>query len=334
MTRKLIFLTGHRKCGTTMFHRLFDGHPALNSYPVDLTVLYAYFPHFISGDAPDAELWERLDKVIFLTLERELSSHGITVDTGVLRTAFRDRLSNGDLRDPCRIIDAMLGCWIDHLKLDPSKPIVVKETSADIYSQEISEWFPGTKFIQVVRDPRDNYAALKAGVANYYSKMGETELTTLASLNFRALTDMRMATDNPAIIGEDFFKVVRFEDLVKDTEHQMREICGYLGIAFDSCLLNPTFMGAPTSGNNHDGNKMAGVSDRNIQRWKSRISAEEAMVIEFAFSGMMERFGYLPEFPVKDSSRAFAEFYKWSNYRYFHHDPFRGGAKPLSKDPL
>ena len=28
-------LTGHRKSGTTLLHKLFDGHPDLNVYPVD-----------------------------------------------------------------------------------------------------------------------------------------------------------------------------------------------------------------------------------------------------------------------------------------------------------
>ena len=45
---ELFILTGHRKSGTSMFHRLFDGHPDINLYPVDLSILYAYFPCFTS----------------------------------------------------------------------------------------------------------------------------------------------------------------------------------------------------------------------------------------------------------------------------------------------
>lgn len=322
MNHKLIFLTGHRKGGTTMFHRLFDGHPSLNAYPVDLTVLYAYFPHIISSDASTDELWDRLEKVIFLTLERELTSHQVSLNIDSLKSLFREKLSDEHLRDPAKIIGAMLSSWIEHQGLDPTKPIVVKETSADIYSQEILEWFPNTQFIQLVRDPRDNYAALKAGVDRYYSKMGESELTTLASLINRSLTDMKMALENPSIIGEQRYSTVRFEDLVNNTEEQMKNMCIFLDIAFDDCLTQPTFMGVATSGNNHDGKKMAGVSDQNISRWRSRISDEEAMIIEFAFHGIMEQLNYFPEFSKKDSTRAYAEYYKWSNYHYFFHDPF------------
>jgi len=42
--KPLIFICGHRKSGTTMFHNLFDGHPDLDVYPVILNILYGYFP--------------------------------------------------------------------------------------------------------------------------------------------------------------------------------------------------------------------------------------------------------------------------------------------------
>ena len=42
MPSKIILLTGHRKSGTSMLHRLFDGHPTVNNYPVDIS-LYGLF---------------------------------------------------------------------------------------------------------------------------------------------------------------------------------------------------------------------------------------------------------------------------------------------------
>jgi len=322
MNRQLIFLTGHRKSGTTMFHSLFDGHPALNIYPVDLTVLYAYFPHIISSDLSNEALLNRLDKVIFGTLEAKLEFHQLEIDLAKFRQLFRKNLSNEGLRNPAMIIESMLSSWVTLQDLDPAKPFVVKETSADIYAQEIMQWFPNTRFIQLVRDPRDNYAALKAGVSNYYSAMGETELTTLASLINRALIDMKMALNNPSILGESQYRVVRFEDLVVNTEQVMSDIAKFLNIEPSDHLNTPTFMGVPTAGNSHEGKKMVRVSKQNIARWKKRISKEEAMIIEFSFKGVMEKFHYLAEFSPKESSRAFAEYYKWSNYHYYFHDPF------------
>jgi hypothetical protein len=47
----------------------------------------------------------------------------------------------------------------------------------------------------------------------------------------------------------------------------------------------------------------------------------EGKVIEFHFSGVMEQFGY-PEYSSADQADAFAEFYKWLNYRYYYSDAF------------
>ena len=43
----IVFMCGHRKCGTTMSLNLFDHHSQLCVYPMDLTFLYAYFPQFV-----------------------------------------------------------------------------------------------------------------------------------------------------------------------------------------------------------------------------------------------------------------------------------------------
>ena len=46
MFKNLLFITGHRKSGTTMFANLFDGHKDFLVYPSDLCLLYAYYPFY------------------------------------------------------------------------------------------------------------------------------------------------------------------------------------------------------------------------------------------------------------------------------------------------
>ena len=61
----LVILTGHRKSGTSMFHRLFDGVDGVNLYPPDISILYAYFPYFTSRNSiSDNELRNRLVCVV------------------------------------------------------------------------------------------------------------------------------------------------------------------------------------------------------------------------------------------------------------------------------
>jgi len=75
----LVVLTGHRKSGTSVFHRLFDGVSGVDLYPTDLTVLYAYFSCFTSkSGVTNDELKERLIHVVKKSMEYA-SSQGLAL---------------------------------------------------------------------------------------------------------------------------------------------------------------------------------------------------------------------------------------------------------------
>tara|TARA_Y100001936_G_C15935767_1_gene591921 strand:- start:24 stop:266 length:243 start_codon:yes stop_codon:yes gene_type:complete len=64
-------LSGHRKSGTSLFRRLFDNIDEINLYPVDLTVLYSYFPYYSELYKNDKKkLKKRLTEVIIKSFER------------------------------------------------------------------------------------------------------------------------------------------------------------------------------------------------------------------------------------------------------------------------
>lgn len=324
----IVLLTGHRKSGTTMFLNLFDGHRALCCYPVDLSILYAYFPRFICEHHTEDELRARLDTIVCDLLQHKMSKYGVkNVDVRTFREDFFAHLESKNIRDPKQVIQAMTTAWRSLVEQNNRPWLVVKETSADIYAAELIKWFPKMRIIQLVRDPRDNYAALKAGVEKYYSKFGEGYRETLASLLHRALIDMRMALVNKKRFGADRYLVLRFEDVARSTENSMRSVASFLGIEFDTCLLKPTVYGRSIPGNSFEGELMYSVSTKNVDRWRERITPAEAQIIEFHFSGIMEEFGYQAEYSPTQQADAQAEFYKWMNYRYFYSDSFSTASK-------
>ena len=327
MTQNFLFICGHRKSGTTMFGNLFDSHPEIATYPTDITLLYGYYPQYVrSKSHSDEEKLKRLDVVLFASLENTLKSHPhVSVDVTALRDAFFKGFPLEILDQPNKIITHFAETLKAHLLTDTNnaKYFLFKETSIEIYAQEISEWFPDAKFIQILRDPRDNYAALKAGVSNYYSELGEGERETLASLINRSSLGFKYARINQDILGQDRYKVVRFEDVVQKSEETMADIANFLGVTYNEILLTPTFLGQAVDGNSYEGVKMPTISGANIGRWPERISEEEAKIIEFHFAGIMEPYGYQCQFSSKEAAAMAAEFYKWQNYRYFFGDPFK-----------
>jgi hypothetical protein len=318
-----IFICGHRKSGTTVFHNLFDGHPELLVYPSDLNLLYAYFPLFVSDSYSDEERRLRLQKVIFDDLEYQLAQENIVdeIDINRFSKLFFGRLVGADLCNMQIIITALMESYAE-LMDRPDRTPLIKETSIEIYATEILAWFPEAKFMHLVRDPRDNFAALKSGVAGYYSKMGEDEKQTLASLIYRTRLGLEMGKINAESLSDASYRFVNFNTLVMDIEPVMKGLAEFLGIAYSESLVIPTRLERAISGNNFEGNKFSKISNKNMNRWKERISEEEAQIIEFHLGDLMQEFNYHLAYDRIERAKFAAEFYKWENYKYFYSDRF------------
>jgi len=318
-----IFICGHRKSGTTMFHNLFDGHPELLVYPSDLNLLYAYFPTYLLPQYSNEERKQRLNKILFDDLNNDLKSNMLydKLDVDKFRARFFLKLSD-DFTDMKHIINTFIFAFSD-VSDGAGKIPVIKETSIEIYASEIFTWFPDAKFIHLLRDPRDNYAALKSGVAQYYSKLGENEKETLASLINRAKIGMETGVYNLNKFGPKKYKMLKFEALIQNPEQEMKSVAEFMNINFESSLLAPTKLNSQTSGNNFEGNKFFQISAKNVGRWQERITDFEAQIIEFHFETLMNKFGYPLKFQKDERVKAAAEFYKWQNYRYFYNDRFK-----------
>ena len=324
---RLLFLTGHRKGGTTLLHKLFDSHPDLCIYPVDIGLLYAYFPGFVARHRDDrAALLERIILVVRKNLSHVTAAGG-EIDIDELISILKERLLDADLCSKKQVLTALLESWRQYAKAGADAVMVVKETTQSIYIEEWLQMFDDCKIISIIRDPRDNYAAIKAGVVKHYSLLGEGDLESLASVINRARMDMLSADLNQGAYA-DVFRYVRFEDLVTNAESEMRKLADFAGISFGKSLLEPTVLGVAFHGNSHEDKKFDGISASNKDRWRERISEEEAQVIEFWLADVMPKFGYMPAFDRAVSQQAFAKFYDWYNQKYFYGDAFARAAEP------
>lgn len=320
------FLCGHRKSGTSLLLNLLDGHPELSAYPVDLALLYAYFPDFVTRETNAEVRRRRLRRVLFEDATQYLARRNAAdrLDISAVERHFFAGLSDDDLADTGVLTARLLCAFEAAFGIAPGSrsATLAKETSAEIYATEIASWFPEAKFIHLLRDPRDNFAALAAGVAAHYGPLGEDRNATLASLLHRARLGFRFAQVNADRFGSGRYRCIRFEDLVADPRPAMEEIARFLGVGFDPCLLIPTVLGVRTGGNNYDGEAMFAPSDRNAGRWRERIGEFDACVIEFHLAEEMTAHGYAPAFTQAQQADAAAEFYKWQNYAYFFKDRF------------
>ena len=301
---------------------LLDSHPDLAVYPTDANYLYAYFPTFTRGDFDNTQRKARFDRVVFTELQTTLESWGRTKDVDVpqFRNLFFSKVE-GQLGNIAAINNSFQESYKEVMK-QQGLPFVMKESSVEIYASEILESQPSARIVHLIRDPRDNFAALKAGVSKRYAKMGEGVNETLASLLHRARLGFQYALANQEFFGEERYHIVKFEELVGNSDSTLSTLCDFLSITPSETLKVPTKLGYPTKGNNYDGIDFSALSAKNVGRWRERIKPEEAQIIEFHFGELLEYFGYNRHFPLKEQARAASDFYKWSNYKYFYSDRF------------
>lgn len=320
MKKNLVFICGHRKSGTSLFHSLFDGHKDLIVYPIDLNLFYLYFPHFIKKNITLERKKIRLQKILFDDLEFQLNQINIKVnfDINKYSSIFFKLLKNEDLNQIDKILKALIEAYL--MVLDVQKKIIVfKETSLEIYFEEIKKWFPESKFIQLVRDPRDNFASIKSGVENYYSKIGEDNNHSLSSLIYRVRLGLGLGFLYNKIYSKNFVSI-RFEDLVKSPKNIMNKICEFLEIDFHDNLLIPTKLGQPFTGNSFENNIFHEISSKNVNSWRKRIDDKEAIIIEFFLENEIKCFKYELFYDKTQNIKVISDFYKWENYKYYFND--------------
>lgn len=322
-------LTGHRKSGTSMLHALFDNHPELNIYPVDICLLYAFFPHHVNT-LETKDYKKRIEHVLRITTLHLEEISAFPKDRPYRSKEFIETLwkhnSPEELITPEAIIKSLANAWCAHFNLDTNLPFLFKETSLAIHSHKIRKSGLNIKFINLIRDPRDNYAAIKSGVANYYSQMGEGEKESLASVINRARMDLLVSKQ----LQEDklnWCKAVKFEDLVKKPKLVMSDLADFCDINYLESLSRPTLIGEQEKGNSHEGIKFDGISNINVNRWRERISEFEAGVIEFWMDDVMNYWGYRKMIDSNKASDSFREFYNWYNSRYFYYDSYAMAEK-------
>lgn len=321
-----IFIGGHRKCGTTMLLNLLDGHAELLVYPIDMTIFYAYYPFYNNQNHTLKEKKERLNEIIFKNFHNKLKKHdNVIFDLEKMKNHFFDYLEDSQIDDILHVTDAMLKsyCFAKGIHLEDFSRVVFKETSIEIYAKLLFDNFENVKIIELIRDPRDNFAALKAGVEKYYSKNGEDKNALLMSMIHRLQVSKKIGLLNYAKYQNTNYITIKFEDLTQSTINTMIKLSAFLGIKYSNKMSSPTFMGEETGGNNWDGLKFSNVTNQNVNNWQNRISFEEAKIIEFHLSDIMTLENY-PLFFKKDQMLdSIVDFYKWANYRYYFKDSFK-----------
>jgi hypothetical protein len=328
-----IFVGGHRKNGTTLLPAMLDGHPDLFVYPYETHFWFAFYPIYTEGNYTIEEKKERVKDFIFGSLKQtvkkwmKLDEKDLNFSYEKLNEVFDSKITNSS-KTAKDFFDAIIFSVREMLP-DKNYPThkmwLEKTTSSDIYINEIFKMYPNSKFIHILRDPRDSWAVIKNGWDKHYKTQYDSIERLFRSVIDRNYLDQRMAIENPQIYGKNKYMVLKYEDLVMEPESTIKDVCSFIGMDYNLVNIEPTFCGIPWEGNSLADIRYKTVATNRIGIY-NKLPMEEIKVLEYYFREYMLKFGYKPMFKQLECVDAVREHYKWFNYN----QPY--SMKPLRAD--
>jgi hypothetical protein len=291
-----IFIVGFGRSGTTLLRTILSRHSRIAITPETHFLKRAEAAGGPQGSPEDFEaFWERLTEWVRF---RDLGIDPAETRALVGRdTSFR------------AVFDAMLEAYRSRLG---AARVGEKTPSHSRYLSTLLGWYPDAQVLVLERDPR-------AAIASFLKTPWVRETIFEPSLR-RGLTtgDPRNAIADLAAEWERLYahefarraddprlRRVRYENLVRGPEREVRGICDFLGEAFEPAMLGDEEVSPPSAAigdarienwrRGHERRSNAPVSADSLEKWRGILTAEQAALIEARCRRGMALTGYARE---------------------------------------
>ncbi len=215
------------------------------------------------GKLDQAGAIDRLIDLVFS--KRPYGWFWTVVDEKLDRESLRSEL----LGKPISLRSLFLAIMIVHARRRGRSCIGAKFPLHYSYTDRLVEWFPNCRLIHTTRLPKAVYASQAAK----YTKNSQLQSEKMY-LRFKQFIHINIQTAWTARIHVKYcskpnYLLVRYEDVIQDSEAQLRAICRFLGVDLNSLMLVPEEYGS--SFQKPSGS--AGVNSKSLERWREEISA-------------------------------------------------------------
>lgn len=238
-----VFIVGALRSGTTLLRLMVDHHPRVCVFGE-----FEYAVRWIEdGKLPSIREYHRL-----LESDRVFRAEGLRIDPSL------------DYR-------GLVQSLLLQASASSGKPIVGGAIHSNFH--ELPALFPDARYIHLLRDPRDvSRSCIGMGwVGNVYHG---TRYWVEAVERWKRLE---------SVLAPSQKHQLKYEDLIRDPDHELRKICEFLEVPFDRAMLEYTqdsTYGAPD------------VSL--VEQWRTKLSDDEVRWVESICGPLMREVGYEP----------------------------------------
>lgn len=293
MTVNYSFLLGSERSGTNLITRMLDAHPDVCG-PSPTHMIRTFSRNICRyGDLEEDRNWWNLIDDIVAFLEAQLG----TWKTGVTREELDASVRERSLAELIRSV------YEKEAQAQEADHIFVKENRLYSFFPYILAEFPGSRFIYLVRDPRDVALSWKRSENHPGGVRKAMDVWVKDQNEFVALQGFLSRTGRVALL--------RYEDLISEPEEKLRAVAEHLRVSFSRKMLqyhedHNTRRNAERIRNWE--NLAKPVLADNRRKFLEGLTETEVRYIESRCSDLMRFFGYEFECATKMSNEDVEEF--------------------------
>ncbi|MDY6805366.1 MAG: sulfotransferase [Cyanobacteriota bacterium] len=218
ISKKPVFLVGCPRSGTTLLQSLLAAHSQIAGFPESHLFFY------LVPETPNRRFLgiasRRVKSRLHKFLGTELNRPEVLSEFSPM-TLFMGQYAK-------KFVKIM-----DSLTEERRKNLWLEKTPDHVfYVEYIEKFLPGVRFIHIIRNGRDVVASMYE-LAKKYPKIWGVQSDVDACIDkwMRAVAASQKHLDKPNHI------MVKYEDLVGDTQAQLAKLCDFIGVEFEESML-------------------------------------------------------------------------------------------------
>lgn len=270
-----LFMFGFERSGTTLLSMMMGAHPEV-AVPFSVTGLWYRFESRLA-EYENLRSPSQVERLV----DDLLGEHRIKLwDAEIDRQDVLRDLGSMSYAD---VVRRFHECYA----VAKRKPFWASMDIATLYDMDrANAWFPGARFLHIVRDGRDVALSHKGYV---YGASNVLECAENWDRDVRA--NLKMG----AMLDADRYLRIRYEDLILTSEATLKRICEFAGVPYSDAMLD--YPGSVSERIPEDRRFLwpdisKGPQAGNVYRWRTRMSATDKEIFEQTAGGLLKMFDY------------------------------------------
>jgi hypothetical protein len=275
------FIVGCGRSGSTLLRAMCDGHPDLTVPPES---------HFVVQLMPGRRAANRpFDAGAFVD---QLAASERFRLWEIDRQSIVDSFAPSPPEDYAQAVRTVFGLWAStrgKRRYSDKTPVYV------LHIRDLARLFPESVYIHLVRDGRD--------VACSFLELGWADTIEEAAMHWRLRVTRGRRAGRALSPGR--YLELRYEDLVRDPDAQLRTLCSTIELPFSTAMLDPSERAAEvirTTGHPEYHQQLAIPPTPGLRDWRRELSAEDVARFELLAGDALTEHGYERQEPRPSAS--------------------------------